>query len=157
MRIEYVEYFVQAAYEITEELTGAQPSCGPTALREKLVTTQQISIVAGITGKILGQAIYGMSIDTATNLASALIGERLTELDAAGTIALAEFADTITVRGAEGLSRTGFTCDTAPPSVLRGTNIEMSMYFPILVVPINTTCGEIEITVSLGEVGQKAA
>lgn len=152
MKVEYIEPFVHAAYEVIEKLTGEQPTRGALSLREKTFTSQQVTIVVGVTGPVEGQALYGMSIVTATKMASSMIGQQLPALDAMATSAIAELGNMITAHATARLASTGMECDITPPSVLRGINVEVSTFIPALVVPVTTGFGKIEINVSLGEV-----
>lgn len=154
MKVEYIEPFVQAAFEVIEKLIGEVPARGALALRDKSFTTQQVTIVVGVTGPVEGQALYGMSIVTASKIASRMVGYQLPSLDEMGTSAIGELGNMITAHAAARLAQAGNVCDITPPSVLRGVNVEISTYVPALVVPILTEAGKVEVNVSLAEVSE---
>lgn len=152
MKVEYIEPFVQAAFEVIQKLINEQPTRGGLSLRDKSFTTQQVTIVVGVTGPVEGQALYGMSIVTATKIASAMSGHQLTSLDEMGVSAIAELGNMITAHAATRLESSGISCNITPPSVLRGMNMEISTYVPALVMPVFTGLGKVEVNVSLAEV-----
>ncbi len=157
MKAEYIEPFVQAAFEVIEKLIGEHPARGALALREKTFTSQQVTIVVGVTGPVQGQALYGMSIVTATKIASGMIGNQMPSLDEMATSAIGELGNMITAHAATRLAAKSIICNITPPSVLRGMNIEVSTFVPAVVVPILTGYGKIEVNVSLSEVHEANA
>jgi len=160
MKVEYIEPFVLAAFEVLEKMIGEQPTRGSLTLRDKTFTSQQITIMVGVTGPVEGQALYGMSVVTASKIASSMVGQQLPSLDELGTSAIGELGNMITAHAAARLASAGIVCNITPPSVLRGMNIEVCTYVPALVVPVLTEFGKLEVNVSLAEVAaskQRAA
>jgi len=152
MKVEYIDPFVQAAFEVIAQVTGDQPTRGPLSLRDKSFTTQQVTIVVGVTGPVEGQALYGMSIVTASKIAAAMLQQEVVTLDALATSAISELGNMITAHATARLAKSGIVCDITPPSVLRGMNVEVSTFIPALVVSVLTQFGKMEINVSLAEV-----
>lgn len=157
MKVEYVDPFVQAAFEVITQVTGDRPERLPLALREKTFTTQQVNIVVGVTGAVEGQAVYGMSVVTAAKVAAAMIGQEVSSLDEMATSAVAELGNMITAHATARMGQTGAECEITPPSVLRGMNVEISTFVPALVVPVLTRFGRLDINVSLAETAEVQA
>ena len=72
MKAEFINPFVTAGIKVLESVISARPESGQLAVRSAAFTTQQASIVIGVTGAVEGQAIYGMSLVTATKIAAAM-------------------------------------------------------------------------------------
>jgi len=157
MKVEFVEPFVKAAFHVLETVTGDSPVRGQLALRTASFTTQQLTIMAGVSGQVEGMALYGMSTVTAQKVASAMIGTESLELDDMALSAIAELGNMITGHAATSLSERNFEVDITPPSVVRGMDVEISTRVPALVVPISTAYGRIEVNVALAESGMLRA
>jgi len=120
-------------------------------MRKTTFTTQQVTIVAGVSGQISGTALYGMSLVTAQKIASALMQSELTVLDEMAWSALSELGNMITGNAITLLANNGYDVNISPPSVIRGRNIEISTKTPAIVVPMMTQQGLVEINVALEE------
>lgn len=153
MKVEYVTPFVSGAISVSEMLLGVTPSRGNLSARPALFTSQQVNVVCGITGPVHGHVIYGMSVTTADQIASKMIGEPIKTFDALAASAIAELGNMICGSSMQNLSSAGFVCDITPPTIIRGTNVRMSTAdVPTLVVPLNLgDLGVLEINLSLAE------
>ncbi|MBS1717007.1 MAG: chemotaxis protein CheX [Armatimonadetes bacterium] len=151
MKVEYVSPFANAAIAVSESLLKTVPERGDLAVRPKLFTSQQVSIVCGVTGSIEGHVIYGMSMATADKIASIMIGQSVVTFDQIAASALAELANLISRNAVSRLAEQGFKCEITPPTILRGSNVQVSLLeIPALVIPLNSEAfGMIEIGMSL--------
>jgi len=154
MKVEYINPFVSAAFSVIEIVLGAKPERGQLAMRPATFTSQQCTIVTGITGRIQGQVLYGMSLVSADRIASIMLGQPIRTFDQLAASAIAELGNMITGNAMSILAEKGYICDITPPSIIRGSNVKIStLSIPALVVPVLFEQGEIEITVSLEERG----
>ena len=152
MKVEYINPFVTACFSVVETVLGARPEKGQLAMRPSVFTSQQCNIITGVTGKVEGQVIYGMSLITADKIASQMVGQPIRTFDQLAASAIAELANMVTGNAMLLLSEAGYVCDITPPSIVRGSNIRIStINIPALVVPICLKAGIIELTVSLQE------
>ena len=156
MKVEFVNPFVKAAFTVFEMATGSTPSRGKLSVRSTTFTSQQITIIVGVNGQIEGTVLYGMPDRTAQQIASAMMGSEVNELDKMVLSTVSELGNIITGNAVTILSQNGYDVDITPPSVVKGTNIEVSTTVPALVVPISTSVGDVEINVALEEM-RKAA
>ena len=158
MKVEFVDPFVRAAYKVFEAIAGDTPTHGKLSLRTATFTSQPVTIVAGVNGQVEGSVLYGMSAETARNIASTMIGAQVDTMDEMALSALAELGNMITGNAITILDGSGYNVDITPPSVIRGTDVEVSTKPAAIVLPINTRCGTVEINVALQENAlQKAA
>jgi len=150
MKIEYINPFVSAAFSVLQSVLHQEPSKGQLSMRPSVFTSQQCNVITGVTGKVEGQVIYGMSLITADKIASTMIGQPVRTFDQLAASAIAELANMITGNAMALLSEAGYVCDITPPSIIRGSNVKIStLSIPALVIPICLNEGEIEMTVSL--------
>lgn len=152
MKVQYVNPFVNAAFSVIETVMNLKPTKGELAMRPNMFTSQQCNVLTGVTGKIEGQVIYGMSLMTADRVASQMVGQTIRTFDQLAASAIAELGNMITGNAMSLLSEAGFICDITPPSIIRGTNVKIStLSIPALVLPVILEIGEIEMTICLQE------
>ena len=157
MKVEFVDPFVSAAFKVLGMVTGDAPTRGDISLRRTPFTTQEITIMAGVNGQVEGTALYGMSLTTAKKVASAMMGCELETLDEMAWSALSELGNMITGNATTLLSQNGYEVDITPPSVIRGTDVEVSTKAAALVVPVQLQLGCVEINVALQEIAMRQA
>jgi chemotaxis protein CheX len=152
MKVEYINPFVTASFSVMETVLGARPEKGALSMRPSVFTSQQCNVITGVTGKIEGHVVYGMSLLTADKIASLMLGQPVRTFDQLAASAIAELGNMVTGNAMALLSEAGYVCDITPPSIVRGSRIKISMLdVPALVVPICLAAGIIELTVSLQE------
>jgi len=150
MKVEYINPFVTASFSVLEMLVGNTPRKGNLAMQPATFTSQQVNVVCGVTGQIQGSVIYGMSLTTADQIASAMIGQPIKQFDQLAASAIAELGNMISGNAMLQLSEAGFICDITPPTVIRGSKVEIStLAIPAVVIPLEVTQGDITITVGL--------
>ncbi len=150
MRIEFVQPFVDSAFSVLREVAQAKPQRGPLSLRTGTTfTSQELTSLIGVTGKVEGVVLYGMSLICAQKIVSKMLGMPITEFDEMASSAIAELANMITGNATAGLEANGFVCDITPPSLVHGIGTQITTTVPALIVPIITELGDVEINISL--------
>lgn len=150
MNVEHLNPIVGAAASVIEAILGSVPVKGDLSVQPSNTTHQQVNIVCGITGDLHGQVIYGMSLVTADRIASVMIGKPIKVFDHLAASAIAELGNIISGHALQRLSEMGMCCDITPPSLVRGTKVEINMLaLPAIVVPFQTPQGEISIAIGL--------
>jgi chemotaxis protein CheX len=153
MNLEIVNPFVNAAFTVLENVLEDTPSKGPLQMLERGATSQQVNITVGLTGDIVGHIIYGLSLDTAARIASAMLEQPVDSFDQLAASAIGELANMISGNGLLHLFDAGFVCDVTPPSVISGLDVEFNtLAIPALVVPLLTEQGELYLTIGLRKV-----
>jgi chemotaxis protein CheX len=152
MKVEYINPFVTAAYNVLEMVLSQKPSKGQLGMRPSVFTSQQCNVITGVTGRIEGQVIYGMSLLTADKVASTMLGQPIRTFDQLAASAIAELGNMITGNAMSLLSEAGYVCDITPPTIVRGSNVKIStLSIPAIIIPICIEQGLVELTVSLQE------
>ena len=98
MDVKFLTPFINAAAEVlTTELGGAVER-GTIALHRSGYTTNDVSVILTIVGKLQGVVVYGMSQTTALAMVSQMIGQTFTEMDELVQSGVAEVGNVITGR-----------------------------------------------------------
>jgi chemotaxis protein CheX len=144
-RADYMEPFLQAARLVLEQELGSSVQRGPLSLAAGGHTTQDVTAIVGITGKLMGLAFYGMSEATALAIVGRMMGAPLAELDDLALSGIAELGNVITGRAATLLAENGLEADIAPPVLLVGAGSRISTAgIHRVVVPLVTELGALE-------------
>ncbi len=155
MRAEFLNPFVKSVIEILQSTVSETPTKGKIFLRDKYpYTTREVAIIVGITGNVTGQVVLSLSTDCAMKVAARmLMEESIYELDEYAQSALGEMANMLTANATIGLSEAGFNCDITPPSVITGSQIEISCQDIIktIVIPLELSFGALDLNLSLIE------
>lgn len=152
MKAEFINPFVAAAFHVLEAETGEAPAKGDLRLEETHYTTNDITVLIGVVGKVSGSVLFGFSERTAKQLVSAMLGQTIAIFDQLAESAIGELGNMITGRASGLLEQAGFACTISPPTLVigRGTIISTN---PIrrLCIPMVTKYGEFQISVALRE------
>ncbi|HRJ27495.1 MAG TPA: chemotaxis protein CheX [Fimbriimonadaceae bacterium] len=153
MKVEYVNPFIEATTSVMKQLLQLEPERGQLSARPECFTTQQVNIVFGVTGQIVGQVLFGMSIVTADKIASKMLGTTVVTFDQLAASAIGELGNMICGNSISVLADAGYRCDITPPTIVRGTNVRIStLDVPALVIPLKLAeMGAFEVNVSLKE------
>lgn len=149
MKAVFINPFVTAGMGVLESVINSRPEPGQLAVRSATFTTQQVSIVIGVTGAVEGQAVYGMSLVTATKIAAAMSSMPAMTFDELASSAIGELGNMISGNATTLLSEAGYECQITPPTLVRGADVQIATATPALVVPLYTDFGKMEINVAL--------
>jgi len=151
--VELVQPYLQAAKEVIGRETGSEVAVGKVSLKKPPANTDEVSILIGVTGQIQGVVMIMMSKQTALNVVGRITGEPYKDLDDLAESAVAEMANVISGRGGIALAALGRETTISPPAILigqRGGNVS-TLDIPIFAIPLETTCGVIDLQVALRE------
>lgn len=152
-RLELIGPFVEAAARVLLKECGEKVSKGTLFRVSSPQTSNDVSALIAITGGVAGLVIYSMSRQVACGIASKMIGEPLTNLDAMGQSAIAELANMITGQAGIGLEKAGYPSDMSPPVLLVGQGSSIATFnLTRLVVPLVVSFGEFNIDIAVREV-----
>ena len=98
-------------------------------------TTDDITAIIGVSGKLQGNVLYGFSDEVSSEVVKRMIGEDMDSRDPMALSALGEIANVITGNAATELAANGFTCDISPPVIIepRGSTLTSTVPKQILV------------------------
>jgi chemotaxis protein CheX len=152
MRVEYINPFVEAAYNVLTEVLNTEVKRGNLFLKAATKSVMGVAAIVGLAGEVEGRVLFDMSKQTAIKIASVMNMEELTELDELAKATISELANMITAQAVTKLHELGFKFDLTPPALITGENMEVSdQEVEALIVPMETPHGSIEINVAVRE------
>lgn len=156
MRVEYINPFVESAYNVLKEVLNSEVNRGDLFLKSTSMPVLGVAAVVGLAGDVEGRVLFDMTKETAINIAAAMLEgmdlEKPTELDEMGKATITELANMITGQSVTKLHNLGFQFDLTPPAIFTGENMEVSdTGVEALIVPMEIPQGKIEINVAIRE------
>ena len=150
MKVEFVNPFIQAAHEVLESELGEEASRGNLRLQKSAFTTDEVTALVGVTGKVTGMVLYSMSQETALGIVSRMMGQEFEEFDALAQSGIGELGNVITGRAGVLLSDAGYSSNITPPALVVGkgtmvTTLDLNR----LVFPLEMAVGSLEVQVVL--------
>ena len=119
VRAEWVNPFLSPAKLVWNAELGCDLELIGAELVSRQFTTEDLTAVIGVSGKLEGNVLYGFSGGTAVAVVSRMMGEEVTTVsDEIGLLALGEIANMITGTAATRLSQIGYPCDISPPVII---------------------------------------
>ncbi len=152
MRVEYINPFVEAAFNVLKEVVRTEVTRGELYLKSTSQPIMGVTAIVGLTGDVEGRILLDMNIQTALAVASAMNEEQLPSWDDLAKATISELANMITGQAVTKLSELGFSFDLTPPSIITGQNMEISSgQVEALIVPLELPLGKVEINVAVRE------
>ncbi|MFP4011604.1 MAG: chemotaxis protein CheX [Spirochaetaceae bacterium] len=156
MRVEYINPFVESAYNVLSEVLNAEVNRGELFLKSTSMPVLGVAAVVGLAGDVEGRVLFDMTTETAVKIASAMLEgmdmDKPTRLDDMGKATITELANMITGQAVTKLHNLGFQFDLTPPAIFTGENMEVSdTGVEALIVPMELPQGKLEINVAIRE------
>lgn len=152
MRSEHVDPFVASAFEALLEMSSARPERGAPVLRTgTTVSSRELTAIAGLRGELEGMVFCSMSQATAAKLGSAWRGK----MEGAGTKdqtdeqTVVGLACSVNEMGTMLLREKGCTCSPQETMLIHGFGEPLTQVGPVLVVPLFTEFGDIDIGIAV--------
>ena len=150
MRVEYINPFSEAAYNILTDVLSGEIKRGNLYLKSTCMPVMGVAAIVGLAGDVEGRVIFDMTMDTALRIASAMNSEEFKEFDEMARATITELANMITGQAVTKLHDLGFKFDLTPPALFSGENMKISNNdIEALIVPMETPYGEVEINVAV--------
>jgi chemotaxis protein CheX len=154
MRVEYINPFVEAAFNILKSEVYPDVKRSEVYLKSTTLSIMGVAAVVGLAGDVEGQVRYDMTKETALSIAGAMNSEQFTVLDELAKATITELANMITAQAVTKLHDLDFKFDLTPPALFVGDNLEVSSMIKAeaLIVPMDLgPHGKIEINVAVRE------
>ncbi len=151
MKAEYINPFIEASINIIKQTTGLSAKLGNIFVKDKPYANENIIVLIGLTGQILGSAVISFKKPIALQIASGMMmGMQVNELDEIAKSAIGELCNMIMGNTATIFSQKGINVDITPPTIFTGDNIELTIHKSIVVcVPLIFDDGnQIQIDIS---------
>ncbi len=158
MKVQYLIPFVEAAYEVLKAEANTPMQRGDLSLDKGAYYTDDVTVIISLVGDIEGIVFYGFTTQAALNIASNMLGEKVSEMDSLAQSGIAELGNVITGRASVKLSKNGFQSTISPPTMLLGKGATIStLDFPRVVVPLTSEIGAVTIHLALREASRQGA
>ncbi|MDR0473249.1 MAG: chemotaxis protein CheX [Treponema sp.] len=153
MRVEYINPFVEAAFNVLKEVLDTEVKRGDLYLKSTTMSIMGVAALVGLAGDVEGRVLFDMTKETALAIAGAMNGEKFDQLDELAKATIQELANMITAQAVTKLHDLGFKFDLTPPALFTGENMEISNHeVEALIVPMELgPHGKIEINVAIRE------
>ena len=152
MDVRYINPFITAIENIFDTMIGIPLLMGKPAVKSGREPAFEISSIIGLTGDVKGCVVINLSESTAIRLASALLGDELSELNEDCTDAIGEIANMIA-----GNAKTDFpsgNTSISVPSVVTGKHkVTYPSGLPIITIPCETDEGKLLVDIALENKG----
>jgi chemotaxis protein CheX len=152
MRVEYINPFVESAFNVLSEVLGEEVKRGELYLKATSQPVLGVAAIIGLTGDVEGRVLLDMERKTALAIAATMNSEELTEFGALAKATIAELANMIAGQAVTKLHGLGFNFDLTPPSLITGENMVVTdSGVEALIVPLEMPEGKVEINVAVRE------
>jgi len=154
MRVEYINPFVESAFNVLKEVLNSDVKRGDIYLKPTSMTIMGVAGLVGLAGDVEGRVLFDMTKETALYISGTMNGEVFTTLDELAKATIQELANMITAQAVTKLHSLGFKFDLTPPALFTGDNMEVATNLgevEALVVPMELAKGKIEINVAIRE------
>ncbi|MDR2404178.1 MAG: chemotaxis protein CheX [Spirochaetaceae bacterium] len=154
MRVEYINPFVESAFNVLKEVLDSDVKRGDLYLKSTSMSIMGVAALVGLAGDVEGRVLFDMTKETALAVAGAMNGEVFTVLDELAKATIQELANMITAQAVTKLHDLGFKFDLTPPALFTGENMEVSNNLKVeaLIVPMELgPIGKIEVNVAIRE------
>jgi chemotaxis protein CheX len=150
VKVEHINPFVEAVYELFTTMLGTTVERGDIALLGKNVAPLEVMGIIGLSGETRGVVTVGFPGETALKAVSKILDTELTELDDEVSDGVAEIVNMIAGNAKAKLSNTtGTPIDLSLPTVVRGTDyrIDSPGDSVWIGVPFDSPLGNFELRV----------
>ena len=155
MRVEYINPFVEASFNVLKEVLNTDVKRGDLYLKSSTMQIMGVAALVGLAGDVEGRVLFDMTKETTLAVASGMNGEEMKVMDDMVKATITELANMITAQAVTKLHDLGFKFDLTPPALFTGDNMEIAnnMDVEALIVPmeLGPGKGKIEINVVIRE------
>lgn len=153
MRIEYINPFVEAAFDILNEILATTVKRGQLYLKKLGEGMKGVAVVIGVTGSLQGRIVFDMTEDTALKITSKLNGEDFKSFNDMARSTIGEIANMITGRSVTKLEKEKMSFNFTPPTIITGENLNIFEFVGMeaLIIPLDTGIGIVEINIAFKE------
>ena len=151
MQVDIVKVFIKAAADVLQQETGEEAVAGQVKLQSSAQTSEEVTVMIGVTGTLRGMVLLGMSERTALGIVSRMMGEPCEVLDELAQSGIAEMGNVVTGLASQGLESAGHKVTISPPALVAGGPgiIISTVNIRRFVVPLRTSLGDIVIHAAL--------
>ena len=148
MDVRYINPFLAAVKEVFETMIDVSFTMGKPYLKKDGIPSHDVSGIIGISGEVTGSVVINFSKETALQLASALLGDQLSEIDEDCVDAIGEIANMVAGSAKNGFP-VGNTSLSVPTVVIGKYKVSYPSSIPIISIPCETSEGKFGVDIAL--------
>jgi len=155
MRAEHLAAFLECACKVLNQHSPAPAERGAPVLRKgETFSARELTILIGLEGDLEGVVFFSMSLATAAKLAAlAELAEASAEEEAEKRV-LTALVQPVMTMALEMLAQQGCQCRLLEPHIMYGFGALPTGSAPVLIVPLFTSYGDIDVGIALQPPGQ---
>lgn len=151
MNVNYLNPFIEASQSLIKDIAGLDSTLQKVYLRGNSFSGDEVIIIIGVTGALIGQVILTLNINTMDVLVKEMYAGDVDNLD--GDLkksAMAELANMIVGSASNLFYKKGLKMFITTPTILTGKKVVISNKYPIICIPleIEGNKGKVEINIS---------
>lgn len=145
MQVDVINVFIKAALDVLRQEVGGEPSSGSVKVLSSAQTSEEVSVMIGVSGDLRGMVLLGMSERTAKAIVSRMMGEPCPLFDELAQSGVAEMGNVITGLATQGLEQLNYSVNISPPALIAGGPgiIISTVNIRRFVVPLHSGVGDI--------------
>lgn len=120
MTVELINIFIKAAVDVLRQEIGEEATAGSVKVLSSTQTSEEVTVMIGVTGAARGMVLLGMSERTAKAIVSKMMGEPCPLFDELAQSGIAEMGNVITGMAGQGMESAGFNVTISPPALVAG-------------------------------------
>ena len=156
MDVRYINPFLSSIKNVFDTMINVPFNIGKPKLKEDNTPLYDISGIIGLSGDVTGCVVINLSKDVALQLASSLLFEEQTEINADCTDAIGEVANMISGNAKKDFPEGNVSISV--PSVVVGKHVTLyPSNKPIISIPCETSAGRMIVDVCLEKVAAPAS
>ncbi len=148
MDVRYINPFLVSIQDLFKTMINVPFSLGKPRLKQDTLPVFEISSIIGVSGTITGSVVISFSKPVALQIASALLGEEIHEVNEDCKDAIGEVANII-AGGAKKDFPTGDNSISVPTVVIGKHEVSYPRGVPIITIPCEVSSGRLTIDVAL--------
>ncbi len=148
MDVNYINPFLTAVQNVFETMIEIPYTLGKPSLKKQDMTSFEVSGIIGISGEVIGCVVVSFPESIAMQLASALLGEEIKEVNEDCTDAIGEIANMVAGDAKKKFPK-GNTTISVPSVVIGKHRTAFPKGVPIISIPCQTDKGAFAIDVAL--------
>lgn len=156
MKAEFLNPFVYAGMKVLATEAGLRKWVPDKPFLVRADGTRHaVNVVVGVVGAAQGIVMYGFPLPMAKSIIKLMAGAEIPMTDPMATSALGELGNLMTGLASGILEESGYPCRISPPAIVKGTAVRFALgAIPMVVVPIKTEMGQMQILLSLNEMAE---
>ena len=152
MKEDYVNSFLAPAKMVWEKEMGANLEVVGAEVTSNQFTTDDLTVIIGVSGRLEGNVLYGFSEESAQSIVGVMLGEPVSTVnDELALSAIGEISNMITGNAAARLAQLGYTCNFSPPVIINPAGSRFTTVVPQILVKFTSSVGGLAVRIGLTE------